>query len=541
MFRNIESNMDGLPVNAVGSNTYLDMVQDSDSSLVFSESLSNADALAFCHPDWHKNAEKWEKFTCLYEAEDVYKYIFRHTRESDDIYNRRVARGYYYNYVASITDLFVAYLFHSPIERSLGNLSGFDVERLYQDANRAGDRYHIFIQMAATFAILNGHAGILVDAPKYPEDGISSEEDRKNKDFRPYLTLVQAHQIRDWELDEYGKFVWVKLAVPRPQERDWNEALDETSEHYLIWHRSFWQEWKLSGGDGDKQATLLGEGENPLGEVPLIIIRNERCIQHPWMGLSAVRDIADINIAILNWSSLGDEEIYERCLNVLVMEKGDDTHVSLSQYNVLEYEPGSNPPQYLTPGSSPLDLISKWIAHGKDEIYRLAKLGGSTGLLGVREATSGIAYAYEFNETNQSLAKKAESLEQAETEIHRLVAKWLGQEWDGKITYPREFGVEDFETELRVLSESRTNLSSDTAIQEIEKRMVSKLFARDSQELRDTITSEIMAKDPKMVGMETMLKTEKILAQQSPSDPKGAQDQNKGENGSSRPAGKSRD
>src|SRR5690606_1432615 len=110
--------------------------------------------------------------------------------------------------------------------------------------------------------------------------------------------------IKDWELDAFGKFVWVKLEIKRPQNRMWNVTVDTESRHFLIWHRDFWEEWTVESDEEGLKAKQVDGGPNPVGEVPLIIVRNERCIQHPFMGLSCVRDIADINIGILNWSSL---------------------------------------------------------------------------------------------------------------------------------------------------------------------------------------------------------------------------------------------
>jgi len=120
---------------------------------------------------------------------------------------------------------------------------------------------------------------------------------------------------------------------------------------------------------------------------------------------------------------------------------------------------------------------------------------------GSREATSGIAYAFEFNETNQALSKKAESLEQAEIEIHRLAAAWMNTEWKGSISYPREFGVDDFLAELQLLTEARTTLTSDTAIKEFEKKVMGKMFSREKQELRDKIQEEIETANPRPIGV----------------------------------------
>ena len=479
---------DQYSMGSVGSNAFLDRIDNRTKEAVDERALALAEALQYRNPEWTNNIDKWNKYLDCYEAKDISKYVFRHTRESEDIFSVRVQRSYYYNYVASVVDLFVSYLFHSPVERIPGNFPPEDLKKFYEDANMSGDTFRIFIQMAAVFAQVNGHVGILIDMPKLPEFGFESEEARKEANFRPYTTLIQANQIVDWELDQHEKFEWVKLQIRRPQDRDWKTTVDEDVEHYLIWTKENWSEYEVNGD----QANLVAEGENPLGEVPLVIIRNERCLSHEWMGLSSVRDIADINIAILNWSSLGDEEIYERCLNVLAMEKSEgDAPVTLSHHNTLEYETGAQPPFYLTPGTSPLMQIGEWIERAKDEIYRLAKLGGSSGLASMREATSGIAYAFEFNETNQSLARKAESLEQGELEIHRLLAKWLGVDWDGSIAYAREFGVEDFLHEFTLLGEARATLKSETAVRQLEEKISAKLFSRESQELRDTIAKEI--------------------------------------------------
>jgi hypothetical protein len=413
--------------------------------------------------------------------------IHRHLRESDVMFEQRVKRGYYYNYVSAIVDLFVSYLFHSPIVRDLGKNPDL-YNYLMDDCDLAGTSYTNFIILAATQAQITGHVAVLVDAPKVSSP-FANEADRRAAKHRPYLTLIHASQIQDWELDRFGNFEWVKIEFKKPQQRVFTQTIEEDVRYFLIWSKRDWQEWRVEANN----PILLDSGEHSLGCVPIVILRNERMPRHSWFGLSAIRDIADINIAILNWSSLGDEEIFERCLNILTMERDEgDAPAEMSHHNVLEYSSGaSHPPSYLIPGTTPLDMIGSWIDRAKDEIYRIAKLGGSVGLQGVRSAASGIAYAFEFNETNQSLSKKAESVEHAETQIMKLVAAWQNAEFTGRIMYPREFGVEDYLTELNVLMAGRNTLTSETAIKELEKRTCNKLFSLDSPELRQKISKEI--------------------------------------------------
>lgn len=501
------------------SNASIDYANAHGEAITVSDPESLAEALLYCHPDHEANCEKWMKFLDCYRSKDMARFLFRHTREAEPMYHNRIRRGYYYNYVASVVDLYVAFLYHSPISRQLGADKNKDgtadskpavyFEKLYKDADRRGTRYTVFVQLVETFAQIYGHCGVLVDMPRKPAAGFASKAEEEAADFRPHLTLVQAPQIKDWELDKDGNFEWVKIEIVRPQKRTWKSAVDEKVRNFVIWTKAGFEEWQVTekedeNGETKQIAERVNQGNHTLGKVPLVIVRNERDLDHKWFGISAIRDISDINIAIYNWCSLQDEEIYERCLNILAMEVDatGQQKIELSQYNVLEYPAGSQPPSYLVPGSTPLDLIMKAIDNAKNEIYRLAKLS-DTGFRS-REATSGIAYAFEFNSTNQSLGAKAESAEQAEVEIHRLVTAWMGEEFQGSIVYPKEFGVEDFLVELQILAEARATLSSDTAIREIEKRVTAKMFAKEPQELRDLIHQEIESSQPK--GLEGLVR-----------------------------------
>lgn len=493
--------------SSLGSDAALDLRADLDSGLnTVSDpmKLQTPEALEQVHPDYEANVSKWLKYLDLYMSQDIYRFIHKHLREDTARWEQRVSRGYYYNYVKTVVDLFTAFLFHAPIDRDPGSDSD-EFAEIYKNSDLAGTLWNVFLQNACTFAQVEGHVGILVDAPKAPEGGFRNEEERKDANARPYLVLFHAHQIVDWEIDRFGNFQWVKLKVFRPMDRTWDTSAEQTKDFYQIWGKEDWEEWSIEkGGEGgEKVATRTDGGVHGLGEVPFVIVRVDKHPTHSWFGQSSVKDIADINIAILNWSSLGDEEIFERCLNILAMERGDgDAPTELSHANVLEYEPGTNKPEYLSPGTSPLEMIRDWVGDGRDEIRRLAKLNISTGLGDVRQASSGIAKAFSFLETNQSLAGKALGLEQVETKLHRMISSWMTSSFDGSIAYPREFGVEDFLTLFQEMDMARTSLTSETAIKEKEKMLIRKVFARSDMKLRKKIEKEIDEADTKMPSVQ---------------------------------------
>ena len=482
--------------------------------------MSAAEALATTHPDYDDEVQKWRKYLDLYESNNIYRFIHRHLREDDEIWKRRIERGYFYNYVKSVVDIFTAFLFHAPIDRDPGSFAE-EFERIYKNTDLNGSLWEVFWARVCTFAMVEGHVGVMVDMPPQEDAAaIETEEDRKNANFRPYLSMLHAHQILDWETDRFGNFIWVKIEVLRSdEERSWKEPVDTDTRFFIIWTRDTFEEWKLvkiqplnepndvSRDPQQFEATKLREGAHDLGRVPLIIAKFDKKADHSWFGLSAVRDIADINIAILNWSSLGDEEIFERCLNVLTMEKGEgDMPVQLAHGNVLEYEPGGAKPEYLTPGPTALNLIMLWIKQALEEIRRLARVGGTAGTGDARQSSSGIAHAFQFLETNQALAAKANTLEQAETEVHQLIVDWLDgdEEFDGTIAYPDEFGVEDVLTLFQEMDMARTSLTSETAIKTLEKKLTNKLLAKESTKLRKKAHKEIEAEDISKPSIESM-------------------------------------
>lgn len=489
------------------SNAALDSLagfQEAEMQLRQEQSMDLARALLYEHPDYLNEFPKWQKYYDVYESEDLSRYLRRHPRETNDTFEARVARAYFYNYCASVVNLFVAYLFKAPINRKLSMSSGTtseELEEFRKNADLRGSSYESVMQKAATYAQVFGHCGILVDVPE-ADSYIVSEQDRKDAGLRPYLTVIDATQIKDWALDEFGNFEWVKIEIAPVDVRSFQMTTTDKVRCFVIWDREGWTKYHVID---EKYAEVVGAGDSPpgiRGRVPLVIFRNEEKLRHDWFGSSSLKDIADINLAILNWASYGDEEIVNRCLNILTMQRDQmgDSAPTMSHYNIIEYPAEGQPPSYLVPGETPLKLIAEWIDKGKDEIYRLAAMGGSTGLLGVREATSGIAYAYEFNETNQSLAKKAESMEKGEVELFNLIAAWYGAEFTGSIAYPREFGVDDFIMELDLLLKARDTLTSETAIKEFEKIVVGKLFARNDTTFREKLEKEIDEGEAKPVS-----------------------------------------
>lgn len=347
---------------------------------------------------------------------------------------------------------------------------------LYRDADLQGTTFDRFMQELGAWAQIHGHTGVLVDSPQIEEgQEPKTEQQRKDMNLRPYLVRYPAESIVDWVLDSKGQFEWVRLMEPVEEPR---EPFDDESKTSTLYRTFTKNEWFLHKIDDKQNVTVEGKGTHDLGVVPLVIAYNKKKKGCQLVGDSSIDDISVLNLALLNWMSLLDEEIYNKCLNILVMKKSAMSEgmqeVVISQHNVIEYE--EEPPAFIAAATTPGEFILSMMKALIEEIYRIAKMGGGGQGLRIQEAVSGVAHAYEFNETNQALADKADQLESAEMKIHEIYAMWWGIEFKGQINYPDEFGVEDLNQEFDFLTKSRGAITSITAKRELEKRVVKKLL-----------------------------------------------------------------
>jgi len=493
------------------------------------------------HTQYVNSSGLWSKYHDCYQGRSMAQHIKRHLRESKASLQQRVKRAYYLNYCEPIVDLYTHYIFSKPAVRKENRdsisvsaatsetLPSFvtktsnentlkpqnEWETWLEDVNRKGDGISRFMSNATKYSLVYGHAYLLVDMPKTDKD-IVTEKDRLDNNVTPYVVLLYPEDITNFSLDDRGKLIWVRIKESPPDTTDpfspkksegkksllknttyimgkENAGIEHLLEgekevYFKTWTRDGWFHHKVT----KEGAFLIGQGTHPLGEVPVVPLYNSHLTKFPFYGSSLISDIADINVAILNWSSLIDEEIYQKCLNILCIQRSagsDKEEIVIGSNNALEWD-GTTPPFFLAPATDPGAFIQTQIDRMRDEIFRLAKLGGGLGL-DLNTQRSGISHAYEFNETNRTIAEKADEVERAENEVHRLWFKWLGKTWDGIIDYPDTFSVESFDSELNLAMTSKDAVSSTTFHQEMEKRVVKKILHNVSSNITEQIFKEI--------------------------------------------------
>lgn len=412
------------------------------------------------------------------------------------------------NYAFRSTDKILGDRENNPQISSKENLNveTLEWEKWLNNVNRKGDSIDRFMSNAGKFAFAMGHVYVVVDMPK-SDRPLVSQQDRMDAQLSPYLSIYFPQDMTNFEVDENGQLLWCRFKEQPPPKLNPFEIAPKKTENFVVanqvkhllknepteelWYKTWTKKQWFLHKVTKEGAVLVDAGTNPIGEVPVVpVYAASRYARFNFYGRSLIAEISKINVAILNWCSLIDEEIYQKCLNILCMETQpeDREEIVIGNNNTLEYS--GQPPFYLAPATDPGSFIQSQIDRARDEIIRISKQGGGMGIE-VQAKQSGIAHAYEFNETNRTIAEHAQELETSENKIHKLWHKWMNREWAGEVDYPDEFSIESFDQEISIAMQSRNVIFSERFHKEQEKKLAKKMMQNISEEIEREIMEEI--------------------------------------------------
>lgn len=388
-------------------------------------------------------------------------FLIQHPRESDDKFARRKEAAAYSNYPRKILDSWISHLFRRAPQRE----TGLDVYNDFVlDCDRRGTRLDQFLKRAARLSGLLGTVYLIVD--KASEKAANRAEAAQKRLF-PYLVTRTPDQVVTDSLktDDSGAMVAIAFA-----EKD-----EEDSDRYRHFDLEGWKLTKDEGGD-----QVLESGAYDLGMIPVIPLHSTDPLeadQHlvtPWIW-----DVAVLAWSLFNRESELDEIFRAQTFSILTLPVRDLKDIEayksfdLSVENALPYNAeAAGQPDFIAPPDGPAKLYMERIEGLIRAIYALANLEFTSGVSGGTASSSGIAMSYRFQEANRTIAEWAARIEAAEARIARLVGAWEGKEFEGEISYPRDFDVVDLERELKTAIDALTLEMGQRFNAELKKRTV---------------------------------------------------------------------
>ena len=190
------------------------------------------------HPEYRSKKQMWKRYKDLYVGGEQLKnnaaaYLMRRQKEGNDVYQERLERVFYENYIGSIIDWYAATLFRrEPVLHVEGaNDAGrIFINEFAEDCDLKGTNFSDFFRRQIIDALVFGSSFHILDFPKVANlTGNRAEEDASGAS-RAYLVDCAPESVINWSTDAQGNYEWVVIRNTFLQKKDPSGAewLEET-------------------------------------------------------------------------------------------------------------------------------------------------------------------------------------------------------------------------------------------------------------------------------------------------------------------------
>ena len=247
--------------------------------------------------------EFWGDCEALYKGgphllrnKQVMKRLFpSHNAEAPSIYDERVRRAFYLNYAGSIINSLVSGLESDPVRLAVKGakpddppearkVDGWWTEWAQEVTAKGADlehrkSLHQIVCAAVLHACVKQSCWILADLPKVDEevaqkvDSLAAQDALRLRD--PYLCLLDAEAVTDWDTDDDGALNWAIVWGVERRRVDPSKGRGVYRHTWTIWDVEGWTRYQL---DVDPRklpgpntfVPVVAKGEHPFERVPLL-------------------------------------------------------------------------------------------------------------------------------------------------------------------------------------------------------------------------------------------------------------------------------
>lgn len=261
------------------------------------------------HPEW--DGAYWSECRALYGGgkrlfggdQKVFESLFpKHLYEAPLVYKQRKDRAHYYAYPGSIIDHLLAGLGTDPLEISFAEVDdkgkatsppGTDwwtkwvqdvtdegessadkpkgeSEKPDDEAGDGGRSMHTFLVDVLRESLQTQTAWVLADLPRFGDGTAPATGDGDD----PYLCIVPAEQVIDWEEDDRGQLTWAIVMTTKLMRTTPQDKRGKLHFTYVLWDTEAWTRYDIDVDPAKPptEQTVIApsaEGRHGFGRVPL--------------------------------------------------------------------------------------------------------------------------------------------------------------------------------------------------------------------------------------------------------------------------------
>jgi hypothetical protein len=446
------------------------------------------------HPEYIARKAMWKQYQELYAGGErlrmnASQYLVRRNKEPGEVYQERLSRVFYENYVGSIVDWYAATLMRrEPMLLFDGTdaaaKSFYNV--LSEDCDLKQTNLHEFFRQRFIQTMVCGRSYIVVDFPRGSGPALTRAEEDASGRSRAYLVDYTAEEVINWSYDPAGGLDWVVIRTSLLQQSNVTDSKWERETRWIYYDRENYQVFRKA--TEGKPLELIDEGQHGFAALRRVPMFEMRVSEGLWLlNKAALVQVEHFNKSnALSWaltmSLFAMPVIYsDREWNQIV---GESYYIQLGPQDRFGWT---------EPDGKVYQIAADNLKQLKDEIYRVCYLmnqaenAGAGGL-----SLSALAKQRDFSVTQEVLRAYGDAVKDTMKKVLRAIAAARQDDVSIDVRGMDEFDIGDFGIELddakKLLG---LGIVSETLKKQVFKRLAFKYLCDASQEVKNRVAEEI--------------------------------------------------
>jgi hypothetical protein len=447
------------------------------------------------HPDYTAKARMWRRYRDLYAGGEQFRsnaaeYLLRRQKEPLEVYQERLARVFYENYLGSIVDWYTATLVRrEPILEFAGtNDPAKDFfGRFVQNCDLRGTTLTQFFKQQMTEALVCGKSYVVVDFPRTDGPALTRADEDESGRSRAYLVAYNADELINWSHDQQGELEWVVIRTSLLKQDSVKSFGWKRETRWIYYDREKFEIYERRGAD-QKSIELTDQGKHGfagIGRVPVFELKVSD-------GLWLTNKIALLQLEHFNKSNALGWALTMGLFAMPVIYSDKEFNQVTGESYYLQLG-SADRFGWTEPAGNVFQIAADNLSRLKDEIYRVSYLvqqaGDSTG-----SVQSGLSHQWDFSVTQEILRSYGATVKDSIRNVLGAISTARQDELEVDAMGLDEFDITDFSTEA---SDAKSLLSlgiqSPTLTKQVQKRVALKYLCDARQEVKNRIAAEIDA------------------------------------------------
>ncbi len=451
------------------------------------------------HPEYAARKTVWQRYGDLYRGGEEFRnragaYLIPRTNEYAPVYQERLSRVFYENYIGSIIDWYAATVLRREPVLQFGGANERGVEfftEFVEDCDLRGTQLGEFFRQRLVQTLVYGKSYFAVEFPRVAGTVSSRAEEDALGRSRAYLVDYAPEEVINWSYDCSGRLEWIVIRTSDLKQGSVTDPNWRRETRWIYYDREDYRLYSQEASETGNAAgiELVAEGRHGMAEQQRVPVIEMQVGDGLWlMNKAAMLQLEHFNKSnALSWAlTMGlfampvvysDKEWNQVAGEAYYIQLGKDDRFGWT-------EPEGHVHQIATDNLGRL----------RDEIYRVCYLLNQGGAAQAKPVQSGLSKQRDFGITQEILRSYGDTIKDG---IRQVLEAVNAARQDGlfiDISGMDEFDIGDFGTELddakRLLE---LGIESETMKKQLFTRLALKYFCDTRQEIKNQMVAEIDA------------------------------------------------